>query len=149
VAANTEYNDHDETRPWEQPGAGRRDYEPHRGRLLLALGGTALAGGGLAAGLTFTAEAFVGFSESPLFHGRAPGLWFLAGVACWLALVATAAGVPAWLMAREEVGRMRQGCVDPAGLRAAGRAASWSRVGVALGVAVFALWLVVNLGRVL
>jgi hypothetical protein len=34
--------DPDDPRPWEQPGAVRRDVEPHRGRPLLVFGSVAL-----------------------------------------------------------------------------------------------------------
>jgi hypothetical protein len=143
VAANAQSDNQHEPRPWEAPGAVRKDYEPHRARLLLALGGTALACGALAVCLTAAAALCVYFgSESALFYpcGTAPGLWFLAGLAWWSALVGTVAGVPACLMARHDAGPMRAGRMDPAGLPRAGRAASWGRVGAALGVAVLGLW---------
>jgi hypothetical protein len=37
----------DDDRPWERPGAVRRDCAPHRGRLLLALATAAVVCGGL------------------------------------------------------------------------------------------------------
>jgi hypothetical protein len=74
-------------RPWERPGAVRRDVEPDRGRLILALGGLAEFCSVFACLLLVTAPLAIGF------------------------------GVTAWLMARRDLARMRQGLMDPAGRR--------------------------------
>jgi hypothetical protein len=91
-------------RPWERPGAVRRDWEPHRGRLILAVGGIAEFCG---------MAACLGAVTAPL---------------------AIAAGVTTWLLARRDLALMRQGLMDPAGRRSTelGRAIGLS--GAALGL---------------
>jgi hypothetical protein len=42
MAADVPHDNRDDGRPWEQPGAVRRDCRPHGGKLLQALGGVAL-----------------------------------------------------------------------------------------------------------
>jgi hypothetical protein len=68
--------------PWPPPGFVRRDCEPHRGRLLLALATVSLVCGVLA--------------------------WCLV-VPCYLGLPA---GLAAYLMARDDMRRMRAGLMD-------------------------------------
>jgi hypothetical protein len=72
-------------RPWERPGAVRRDCEPHRGRLILTLGGLPEFCAAFACLLGVTAPLAVGF------------------------------GVSAWLLARRDLARMREGRMDPEG----------------------------------
>jgi hypothetical protein len=79
-------------RPWEQPGAFRRDCEPHRGFLLGVLGQLSVALGLLAA------FCFV---------------WVpLSTLAAFLAL---GFGVTTWQLARHDLREMDAGRVDPAG----------------------------------
>ena len=75
----------EESRPWEEPGAVRRDAAPHRGNWLLLLGRTALLFGGLA--LCLAAPAAVGL---PL-------------------------GVAVWVLGQRDLTRMRAGIMDPRG----------------------------------
>jgi hypothetical protein len=98
-------------RPWERPGAVRRDCEPHRARLILALGGIAEFCG---------AFACFGAITAPL---------------------AITAGAAAWLLARHDLALMRQGLMDPAGRRytEAGRAIGLSGAALGLGVGVLFL----------
>src|SRR5690242_14092518 len=93
-------------RPWERPGAVRRDCEPHRGRLILALGGLAGFCGIFACILVLTAPLAIAF------------------------------GVTAWLMARRDLARMRQGLMNPAGrpYTEPGRGLGLSGAGLALSV---------------
>src|SRR5579872_5154203 len=72
-------------RPWELPGAVRRDCEPHRGELFrrLSLVTSLLAGAGV--------------------------LFFVP------ALLALAVAVAVWGMARHDLALMRLGLMDPAG----------------------------------
>jgi hypothetical protein len=72
-------------RPWERPGALRRDCEPHRARLIMALGGLA---------------------------GLCALLMCLVGVTAPLAI---GLGLAAWLMGRRDLARMRKGLMDPVG----------------------------------
>jgi hypothetical protein len=71
--------------PWEQPGAVRRDVEPHRGGLLRALGVTSLIFGGLAPVLVVTA------------------------------LVAFPLGAAVWVIARRDLRQMAAGSMDSSG----------------------------------
>ncbi len=75
----------DDARPWEQPGAVRRDVEPHRGGLLRALGVTSLLLGALAPVLLLPA------------------------------LVALPLGVVVWMCARRDLREMAAGAMDPGG----------------------------------
>ena len=97
-------------RPWEQPGAVRRDCEPHRGTWLLALADAGLLVGALSLAL---------------------------GV---LAPLGLALGVTAWALASLDLGRMRAGLMDPAGREAAARARTRAVAGVALSLYAAALW---------
>jgi hypothetical protein len=74
-----------EDRPWERPGAVRRDCEPHRAELLHALGVAALVCAG-----------FAGCLAVP-------------------AVVGLALGGAVWLLGRRDRARMSAGLMDPAG----------------------------------
>ena len=100
----------DEPRPWEGPGAVRRDREPHRGGLLLALG----RAGSLCALLT------------PVLI--LPGL------------VALSLGLTVWVLARQDLAKMRAGLMDPAGRKQAGRARRHGLVAALFAAAWLALW---------
>jgi hypothetical protein len=99
--------DADDDRPWEQPGALRRDVAPHRAhwfRLLRWCNLVALA---------------VGVGSIPL--GFAPlQVAGLAGIAVSWALpllvgvLALAVGLPTWVLAAHDLARMRAGAMDPA-----------------------------------
>jgi hypothetical protein len=92
----------------------RRDVEPHRGRLILALGGIAEFCGMLAC---------LGAVTAPLAIG---------------------AGVTAWLLARRDLALMRQGLMDPAGRRYTELGRTLGLSGAALGLffgAAVMLWL--------
>jgi hypothetical protein len=79
--------DPDEPRPWERPGAVRRDVEPHRGQMLMLLG---LASGFLAL-------------SAPM-------------VAMLPSLVSFPVGVTVVVLARRDSARMHAGHMDPEGL---------------------------------
>jgi hypothetical protein len=89
-------------RPWEAPGNVRRDFEPDRGLLLLALGGASL---------------LFGFATV-----------FLAVPA----LVALPLGIAASHMAAHDLHQMRLGRMDPRGRRWTVFAQLWGIVGVGL-----------------
>jgi hypothetical protein len=102
-------------RPWEEPGEVRRDVEPHRGGVVLALGIVGL----LLASPTFCCPVF--------------------------AIAGLSASVPAWVMGRRDLARMRLGELDPEGR---GTTQSGIVCGI-IGVAVVLLGLVVQGGIVL
>lgn len=99
----------DAARPWERPGALRRDCEPHRGPVLGALGLAACLGG------LFS-----------LLLG-APGVFGIT------------LGVAVRQMARRDLGLMRAGLMDRAGEVDTDQARRCSAVGVALGACGLAL----------
>jgi hypothetical protein len=112
------------SRPWEMPGACRRDCEPHRGRFLWWLGIAAFAPG------TLCFIPLVGGLFSPL---------------------CLALGLPVWLLARHDLALMRQGLMDPRGRAATDEAATLgvSAVAVALvsAVAWGSLWVLIRQSR--
>lgn len=69
--------------PWEQPGAVRRDCEPHRGELLAKLAAVSQYAGAISIN------------------------------SCQPALLAFPLGVTVWLLARHDLKQMRRGTVDP------------------------------------
>jgi hypothetical protein len=100
----------EDARPWERPGAVRRDCEAHRGTWLLALADAALLVGALSLALGF------------------------------LAPLGLALGVTAWGLSSHDLGRMRAGLMDPAGQEAAARARTRAVAGVTLSLYAAALW---------
>lgn len=104
-------NERREDRPWERPGAVRRDCEPHRGGWLLALGCASMM-----LGMASVALAFPGLVGLPL-------------------------GLAVCLLARRDLREMAAGRMDPAGMGRTERARGIAAVGVvasALGPLVFA-----------
>ena len=97
-------------RPWDRPGAVRRDWPAHRGELLLALADASLLLGALSLCLGF------------------------------LALAAVACGAAAWGLSWRDLGRMRARRMDPGGLAAARRARARALAGAALGLYGALLW---------
>jgi hypothetical protein len=89
-------------RPWEKPGNVRRDFDPDRGLLLLALGGVSLLFG--------FATVFLSVP----------------------ALLALPLGIAASRMAAHDLRQMRLGQMDPAGRRWAVLAQLWGIVGAGL-----------------
>jgi hypothetical protein len=83
--ARTETPAPDDPRPWERPGAVRRDCAPHRGNLLRQLGRASGA------------------------------LGVLSMVLVLPALVSIALGVAVCLLARHDLAQMRAGLMDPSG----------------------------------
>src|SRR6516165_2275482 len=104
-------------RPWERPGAVRRDCEPHRAGLLQALGNV---------GLVFSAAGLV----------AALCLCALPLVAVVILLPCSLLGVPCGLtaraLARRDLLMMRAGLMDRAGIGRTERALSAARLGLAL-----------------
>jgi hypothetical protein len=118
--------DPDAPRPWERPGAVRRDCAPHRGRLLLALSGGAMGVALLSALLSMATPLPLG----PVVFTPA----WLAGVALWSTAVA---------LARRDRRRMDAGLMDPEGRPATDDARSLAIGALAIGV--LALLLAVGL----
>ena len=96
--------DQDDERPWERPGAVRRDCEPHRGRLLRALGLTSLVLAALGVALVIPA------------------------------LVALPLGVAVWAAARRDLRRMAAGAMDPGGRDATTAGRDYGALGALLSL---------------
>jgi hypothetical protein len=97
-------------RPWQRRGAARRDCEPHRGGLLLALGDASLLLGVLSLPLGF------------------------------LALTGLGLGAAAWALASSDLKRMEARLMDPGGLSGTALGRARARAGVALSIYAAALW---------
>jgi O-antigen/teichoic acid export membrane protein len=89
--------------PWEEPGAVRRDCEPHRGQLLLWLGSAGAACGLLSCLFLIPAVGAIGL------------------------------GIAVEAMARADLAKMRQGRMDRGGKARTQRSRYWADVGGALG----------------
>ncbi len=94
--------------PWARPGAFRYDAEPHRGHLLRGLGMVAV----LAGALSGIGPAVIAFGP-----------------------LALALGLLVWTLGRRDLGRIRQGRIDPQGEPLIQEAKDYG--GVALGIAAF------------
>lgn len=121
----------DDPRPWEQPGAVRRDCEPHRAPALLLLGRVAASVGGLSVALSFVYPA--------LFHallggsGNGPDRLPLLPAAFLAALVVLLSAGVLWA-AERDLARMRTGSMAPAGRGQTWDAAELSGCGLATGL---------------
>jgi hypothetical protein len=118
-------------RPWEEPGAVRRDYEPHRATWLLGLGLAAFFLGWL----SFVAVAI------PLLFGKSPAV-FLASLPC--AALGGSLGGAGLRVAGRDLAAIRTGQMDPEGRQttAAGRLFAAAGLGLAvLGAALTVLGL--------
>jgi hypothetical protein len=103
-------DDAEDGRPWERPGAVRRDCAPHRGGLLLALGDASLLLGALSLALGF------------------------------LAVTGLCVGAAAWALAARDLRWMRARVMDPAGRSRTARARARAGAGVALSLYAVVLW---------
>lgn len=91
-----ENNDEDDARPWEgRPSRRpvRRDCEPHRGSLILAIG-------------------IISIPLALVAGCCGCGSYGIAGVA---GIVGLALGIPAWVMGQRDLAKMRAGTMDPEG----------------------------------
>jgi hypothetical protein len=122
---NAEDEDND-SRPWERPGALRRDCEPHQGTLLRLLA-VASVGVGMVAFVLLVLAAQYRSSRTRLL---------LLTPSCLCAILAPALAVAARLLARRDVRRMRAGVMDPAGEGSARTARFVSVLGLAVGLLV-------------
>ena len=115
-------------RPWEQPGAVRRDAEPHRGPALRLLSAAGAAAGALAALLAALACAA---------GARAPaGLFAFAAAAALAALVL---GGEVCRAARRDLARMAKGLTDRGGQGPTEVAEALAALGLLLGLVALAL----------
>src|SRR5262245_15450275 len=94
----------DDFRPWEQPGAVRRDCEPHRGVELYVAGVVAIV------------------------------ICVITGPFIYTAPLGAIFGVVVWLTPRRDLAKMRAGRMDPAGLEKAKRARRLAIIGVGIAV---------------
>jgi hypothetical protein len=97
-------------RPWEQPGALRRDCEPHRGRLLLKLGAAAYA------------------------------LGVVSAILFCLAPLAVLLGAGAWGLAVRDLTKMEAGVMDPGGRGQAEKGRRLGCLGLVAAVAGLCVW---------
>jgi hypothetical protein len=113
--------DHSEDRPWEQPGALRRDSDPHRGNWLLAAATAAQVCGGLSLALMIaTLYLLPRAGEPPPRMGRITGAAAQAlplGSAV-LALGGAVLGACVLGETRRDLDRMWQARMDPRGQEA-------------------------------
>jgi hypothetical protein len=103
-------------RPWERPGAVRRDCKPHRGRLLVVL---------------VTASEL--FSVLSILF---PTAYF--GFPFWAfaiqSLIGPLLGALSWAVVRHDLGQMEAGLIDPGGREQLRLARGFAIAGVALGL---------------
>ena len=102
--------DAEDGRPWERPGAVRRDCAPHRAGLLLAVADTSLLLGALSLPLGFSALMGLGL------------------------------GAAAWALAVRDLRRMRARVMDPAGRSRTARARARAGVAFSLYAVVLWGW---------
>jgi hypothetical protein len=112
-------SDEDRELPWERRGAMRLDCEPHRGGLVRLLGAAGLALGALAS------------------CGGVTGL------------IGLPMGLTAWLMARDDLARMRAGVMDRRGERLTRQGADTGFVGAVLSLFFVACYALLALDRML
>src|SRR5437773_422938 len=91
----------EEPRPWAQPGAVRRDSEPHRGRFLCVLGSASLA-------CDMLALVFGACASSQSVMQFSPALQLVDCAAAPALLAAIGLGLAACLMARRDLRLMWQ-----------------------------------------
>jgi hypothetical protein len=96
----------------------RRDYEPHRGTLIVSLGNLSLIAGGLSLCL------------------------FGAG-----AIISIPIGILVWVMANRDLESMRAGRMDPAGKRQTETGRAGAIAGIILGLIFAAFYALVYLAR--
>jgi hypothetical protein len=127
----------DDARPWESPGALRRDCEPHRGPALLLLASGAAGTCGLACPLGL--GAIVHLAQDP----RDPATPVIAVVTAACAAAAAALAVGVWRAAGRDLALMRAGRKDPGGRRLTAWARRLAQVIVALPPAALAAGLLI------
>ena len=113
-------------RPWERPGAVRRDAEPHRGGLLFLLATVPTVGGFLGFPATGFATATLPSARDACFLT----MLGLSGAALLLALSVRQ-------MARGDLCKMRAGLMDPRGQALTQEAKDWNLSGLLLNLELF------------
>jgi hypothetical protein len=122
---NADHEDENE-RPWEEPGAVRRDCEPHRGRTLLALAQFPL--------LLYVVWHILSCGRVSFRPGLPVGA---AGIAVIdLAVNLAGVGFAAWLYAatRRDLARIAAGEMDPSGRRQTLMAQMGAWLGISVGL---------------
>ena len=125
----------DANRPWEQPGAFRRDCEPHRGGLIRGLGLASLLLG-IPPAVTLTLLLSQMCHEPDMLSGLpfAPvALVALVAPGAAFAFSSLVLGVASWVLARRALREMAAGLVDPGGLAPTRRGLTFARVGALAG----------------
>jgi hypothetical protein len=101
----------DDVRPWERPGAVRRDCEPHRGALLELMAWASLGG----SSVQFVLALLTVILGVPPFVGSV-----LLVLSAAILAVALVLAIATRILARRDIKRMRAGAMDPAGEAPAG-----------------------------
>jgi hypothetical protein len=123
-------------RPWERPGAVRRDCEPHRGGLLRLMARSALAASALDMPLSCIPVPDLVGSQNVPPGGPVGSTWAPLVMATGLASLAVLLGVSAAWLAGRDLLRMRSGETDPAGEKHTEGARQAGLWGAGLGMAV-------------
>ncbi len=116
--------------PWELPGAFRRDGEPHRRRLVVALGQAAFGLTFLLGGTPLALLPVLPWTRAWEF----PEWWGLP----LLPLLGIPPSLAAWALARHDLALIRRGHMDPAGEQAMRIGRWWGYAGMVLA-ALFSL----------
>jgi hypothetical protein len=115
--------DADAARPWERPGAVRRDCQPHRGPALRLVGWAALA---------FGTGSFV-FALAGAFFPAGPARVIRGSAALCVCLAVGLSAAGLWGTARD-LARMSRGVMDPAGRPTTADAQGCARAGLLVGL---------------
>jgi hypothetical protein len=129
MSADVPFDDDDDLpRPWEEPGAVRRDCAPHRGRPLLFLGRAAFACGLVC--LVMTVPCCFTLPGAAFAYRRPLRVSLLMTAASSLpCLFAWVLAVAARKLARRDLARMEAGLMDPAGRGDTEGARAWAAWG--------------------
>src|SRR5262249_4944345 len=102
-----------EDRPWEAPGAVRRDCEPHRAHLIRLIGAISLTCGLLSICFGLTA------------------------------IPATVAAMAAWNMANSDLRKMSRGLMDPSGRETTTNGKECAQAGVGFSIICGGMWILI------
>jgi hypothetical protein len=125
----TDTPDDDDDRPWELPGAVRRDAERHRGPFLYRLGVASVVAGFL-----------VPFVVLPITSANVP---YCRDVVCLTMLCLTCPGlllgIGTSVVSRADLGKMQAGTMDPSGKALTEEVKRWGLSGLLFNLLLFGL----------
>ncbi len=131
-----EANGADSERPWEQPGAVRRDCEPHRGLLLLVLGHV-----GWICGFVVLLPACLVGGHHKVHSVPQRFLLFVIAPLTILMLSGLSLSLLAWMLSRRDLEAMAAGRMDLAGEDSTQKARRAGLVGLCFFALNAASWL--------